>query len=159
MKNQVKVTAEVGKQEHFIIREFDAPREMVFKAFTDPELIVQWLVAKEQIDYLIHKTGGSYRYLMPDPTGKEIGLSGVFHEVLAPERIIETFEWEGLPERGHVALKKTMFETLPNKRTKVTLHYICESVVYRDGLINSGMELHTSHMFNKLEELLIKQTQ
>ena len=158
-KNQTTVIAEPGKQELFITREFDAPRELVFKAFTQPELLVQWFLTiehKMSIDFLNYQTGGSYRFIMPDANGKGVGLSGVVHEILAPERIIKTFEYEGLPERGHVALQKSLFDILPGGRTKVTIHYICESSAYRDGLVMSGMETQSANCHNRLDELLAK---
>ena len=159
MKNQTKITAEPGRQELFITREFEAPPEMVFKAFTIPEWLAQWMLPAEQnmrVDFMDYKTGGSYRFILSNINGRDIGIFGVVHEVSAPERIIRTFEYEGLPERGHLALEKTVFETLPGERTKVTIQFICESVEYRDGLVNSGMEKHTSESHKKLDELLAK---
>jgi len=158
-KNETKLIAEPGKQELFITREFDATRELVFKAFNQPEYLVQWFLPVEhkmRIDYMNYQTGGAYRFIMPDANGKEVGISGIVHEMLAPERIIKTFEYEGLPERGHVALQKTLFEALPGDRTKVTIHYVCESVGYRDGLVISGMETHTANCYNGLDTLLTK---
>src|SRR5689334_1131425 len=99
--NQTKVIAEPGKQELFIIREFDAPRDLVFKAFTDPKLLVQWVGPREltmKIDKFNAKSGGNWRYTSSDSKGNEFGFHGVLHEVLAPERIIQTFEFENLPE-------------------------------------------------------------
>lgn len=159
MKNQIKVNAEPGKQELFITREFDAPREMVFRAFTEPELLAQWYLPAEQkmrIGHLDYRTHGSYRFIMPGPDGNEVGISGVVHELLVPERIIRTFEYEGLPERGHVALEKILFISLPQERTQLTIQFICETVAYRDGLVNSGMETHSVMVYNKLDELLAK---
>ncbi len=159
MKNTIKVLAEPGKQELFITREFDAERELVFRAFTEPELLSIWFLPKEQkmrIGYMDCKAGGAYRFIMPGQDGNEVGISGVMHEVLAPERIIRTFEYEGLPERGHVALQKILFAALPGEKTMVTIHYICESVGYRDGLVNSGMEAHSVVVYNNLDELLLK---
>jgi uncharacterized protein YndB with AHSA1/START domain len=157
MKNKTMVVAAPDKQELFLTREFDAPVELVFKALSQPEYLVKWLLPEEQhmsVDYMDFRSGGAYRYLMPGPDGKQVGISGIIHEVLAPHRIIETFEYEGLPERGHVALRKTLFEELPEKRSKITIHFICESVTYRDGLVSSGMEAHTATCHDRLDELL-----
>jgi uncharacterized protein YndB with AHSA1/START domain len=161
MKNQSMIIAEPGKQEIFVMREFEAPREMVFKAFTDPELLMQWYLTPEhnmKIDFMNYKTGGTYRFIMPGINDKEVGISGVVHECLAPERIIKTFEYEGLPERGHVALEKTLFEALPNERTKVTVQFICESAGYRDGMVNSGMRDRYEDVHAALDKLLTKIT-
>src|SRR5512146_2476397 len=106
--NPTKITAEPGKQELFITREFDAPRELVFKAFTDPELYVQWLgprSMKMKLEKFEPRSGGAWRYIHIDPQGNEYGFHGVYHEVLPPERLIDTFEFEGLPEAGHVTLE------------------------------------------------------
>lgn len=72
MKNQLKITAEPGKQDLFVVREFDAPREMVFEAFTDPEILVKWLGPKNMtmvMDYYVPGDGGRYRYISTDPKG------------------------------------------------------------------------------------------
>ena len=76
--NPTVVTAEPGKQEVFITREFDAPRELVYKAFTDPTLFVQWLGPRGftmRLDTFEPKSGGRYRYLHKDPQGNEFGFS------------------------------------------------------------------------------------
>src|SRR5688500_7975515 len=105
-KNKLQIIAEKGKQELFVVREFDAPREMVFKAVEDPDIVVQfWGPESVQmnIDYYHFKSGGSYRYTNTDEKGTELcAFSGVIHEVTTPERVIQTSEFESLPERGHV---------------------------------------------------------
>src|SRR5713226_2176517 len=114
--NKTKIVAEPGKQEFFITRELDAPRELVFKAFTDPKLYVQWLGPRGYsmtLEKFEPRTGGMWRYVSRDKAGHEYGFHGVNHEVLAPERIIDTFEFEGLPEKGHVSLQTARFMELP----------------------------------------------
>ena len=159
IKRQTKITAEKGKQELFITREFDAPKEMVFKAFTNPKLLMQWLGPRDlklKIDFMHCKTGGSYRYINYDEKGNEFCFNGVIHEVSAPDRIIQTFEYEGLPERGHVSLDTTLFESLPNERTKVTIQSIFKSSADRDNMIKSGMERGVVDSHNRLDELFAK---
>lgn len=159
-KNETKIIAEPGKQDVSIIREFDAPRELVFKAHEDPELIKQWIGPRNRvmkIDYYTSKSGGSYRYTIEDKSGKEIAaFNGAIHEVTAPERIIQTFEFEGLPERGHVTLDTMTFETLPGNRTKVTTHSVCRSQADRDAMMASGMESGVNEGYEKLDEILKK---
>ena len=159
-KNQTTITAESGKQEVFITREFDAPRENVFKAHADPQLLQQWLGPGNRlmkIDVYDSRSGGSYRYMILDDHGKEIAaFNGAIHEVTAPERIIQTFEYEGLPERGHVTLDTTTFEELPNGRTKMTIHSVCRSVSDRDAMMQSGMETGINEGFAKLDAMLEK---
>lgn len=155
-KNQTEIKAEPGKQELFITREFEAPRELVFRAFTDPELIVRWLGPRElimRIDKFDCRSGGAYRYIHTDPAGNDYGFHGVIHDVTAPERIIQTFEFEGLPESGHVTLETTRFEALPDNRTKVTVQSVFQSVADRDGMLQSGMERGVNDSHWRLDEL------
>jgi uncharacterized protein YndB with AHSA1/START domain len=154
---QLNITAEPGRQEIFITREFDAPRELVFKAFVTPELIARWLGPRNMkmtIDYYDSRSGGSYRYIHTDPNGNSYSFRGVIHEVKAPERIIQTFEFEGLPDDGHVTLDASIFEELPGNRTKVTIHSVCRSVADREAIMASGMEYGVNEGYSRLDELL-----
>ena len=158
-KMLTKITAEPGKQEIIIEREFDAPRELVFKAFTDPELYVQWIGPRGltmTLETFEPKNGGSWRYIQKDADGNEYAFHGVNHEVLSPERIIGTFEFEGLPEKGHVILETARFEALPGNRTKMTSQSVFQSVVDRDGMLQSGMEEGVNDSYDRLDELLEK---
>ena len=160
MTSKLKIIAEKGKQECYIIREFEAPREMVFKAFADPEIFVQFWGPEEtpmKLDYYDYKTGGSYRYRNFDKKGNELcAFSGVIHEVAAPERVIQTSEFDTLPERGHVVLETFLFEQLPGNRTKLTIHEVCRSVADRDAMIESGMDKGVEIGFVRLDKLLAK---
>ena len=159
MKNQTKITAEPGKQELFITREFEAPRELVFRAFCAPELLLQWLGPRDmtmEIDRLDNRTGGSYRFLHCNAGGNKFGFNGVIHEVAEPERLIRTFEFEGLPEKGHVSLETATFEALPGERTKLVIHSVFRSVADRDGMVMSGMERGVVDSHQRLDELLAK---
>ncbi len=156
-KNKSQVTVEPGKQEIIVVREFDAPRDMVFKAFTDQKLVEKWLSPKSlkmRIDKFEPKRGGSYRYVHSDSNGNEFAFRGVTHELIAPELVIQTFEFEGLPEKGHVALETTRFESLPNNRTRLVNQTVFQSVQDRDGMVASGMEGGMNDAYEKLDELL-----
>jgi uncharacterized protein YndB with AHSA1/START domain len=156
-KHKTTILAEPGKQEVLITREFDAPRELVFQAFTDPELYVQWLGPRRlttMLDIFEPRSGGRWRYLQKDQGGKEFGFHGVYHEVRAPERIIDTFEFEGLPEAGHVALETLTLQALPGGRTRLTAQSVFQSVADRDGMLQSGMEEGLSESYERLAELL-----
>jgi len=158
-KNQTKVIAEPGKQELFIIREFDASRELVFRAFNEPELLMQWLGPRElkmEIEKNESKTHGSWRFIHSDVEGNKFAFNGVVHEVAEPERMIRTFEFEGLPEKGHVSLEFLNLETLPNNRTKIVIQSVFKSVEDRNGMIDSGMERGVVDSHNRLDELLEK---
>lgn len=160
-KNQTKVKVEPGKQELFIIREFDAPRELVFKAFTDPKLLVKWMGPRElslRFDKFEAGSGGSWRFIHSDKEGNEFGFHGVCHEETVPERIIRTFEFEGLPQKGHVALETARFEVLPENRTKLTVQSVFQSVADRDGMVQSGMEEGVRESHERLDEVLADKT-
>lgn len=156
MANKTVVTAEPGKQELFITREFDAPREFVWRAHTDPELYVQW-VGPHGMTMTIERwdctDGGSYRYTH-ERGGHTYAFFGVNHEVLAPERMIGTFEFDGLPERGHVIMGKTTFEELPGGRCRIVHQSVFFSVADRDGMVQSGMERGVSDGYEKLDAML-----
>jgi uncharacterized protein YndB with AHSA1/START domain len=157
MANKTTIKAEPGKQELFIIREFEATRDLVFKAHTDPELYVQWVGPREltmALDKFEPRAGGSYRYIHKDRDGNEYAFHGVNHEVLAPERIISTFEFEGLPEKGHVVLETVRFEALPGGRTGLTVQSVFQSVADRDAMIQSGMESGVTEGYERLDGLL-----
>jgi uncharacterized protein YndB with AHSA1/START domain len=158
-KNKTEIIAEPGKQEIFIIREFDAPRELVFKAFTDPDLYVQWIGPrglKTTIETFEPRNGGSWRFIQKDQEGNEFAFHGVNHDVLAPKRIISTFEFEGLPETGHVLLDTAKFEVLPGNRTKLMDQSVFQSAEDRDGMMQSGMEEGVNESYERLDELLEK---
>ncbi|MDD3856702.1 MAG: SRPBCC domain-containing protein [Methanoculleus sp.] len=104
-KNPTRIAADPGKQELFVVREFDAPRELVFRAHTDPELFKQWIGPRglsTRIETFEARNGGRWRYVQTDEEGNEYGFHGVNHDLTPPEQIIQTFEYEGLPESGHV---------------------------------------------------------
>ena len=158
-KNKTIIAAEPGKQELFIIREFDAPRELVFRAYTDPAIYAQWLGPNgltTTFDVFEPISGGKYRFIQKDQDGNEFSFHGVTHEVLPPERIIGTFEFDGLPETGHVILETTRFEALPGNRTRITSQSVFQSVADRDGMVQSGMEQGVVEGYERLDEILAK---
>lgn len=156
MANKTTITAEPGKQELFIIREFEAPREMVFRAYTEAELYEQW-VGPDDLTMTVEKMdavdGGSYRFVH-ERDGHKYAFHGVYHEVLAPERFIGTFEFDGLPERGHVIMGTTKFEDLGGGRSRIVHQSVFQSVADRDGMIQSGMERGVVQGYEKLDGLL-----
>ncbi len=98
------------------------------------------------------------RYIQKDHDGNEYAFHGVNHEVLAPERIIGTFEFEGLPEKGHVILGTVKFKGLPGDRTKLTSQSVFQSVADRDGMVKSGMERGVNEGYERLDEILAKRS-
>ncbi len=157
-KNKLNVSAEPGKQDVIITREFDAPRELVFKAHVDPDLYVQWLGPRGYemiLDVFEPHSGGRYRYIHKDQNGNEFCFHGVFHE-MSEERMIQTFEFEGLPESGHVTLDTMRLEELPGNRTRITIQSLFQSVADRDGMVQAGMEHGMREGYERLDEVLAK---
>lgn len=157
MNKKTTVIAEEGKQELFIYREFEAPSHLIFRAFSDPEILRQWMGPKE-MDTIIHKldnrSHGSWRFSHIDPDGNSHDFNGVIHEVMEPERIIRTFEYEGIPERGHVSLEFLTLENLENDRCKISIQVIFKSVQDRDAQIQSGMERGVVDSYERLDDIL-----
>src|ERR1700726_2543810 len=157
--SQTNILAEPGKQEIVITREFDAPRELVFKAVMDPELVSQWWGPRylsTEVDTMDVRPGGQWRFINRDAEGKEYAFHGVYHQVLAPERVIDTFEFEGLPETGHVTLETMKLEELPGGRTRLITQSVFQSLADRDAVLQSGMEEGVNDTYDRLSELLKK---
>jgi uncharacterized protein YndB with AHSA1/START domain len=157
--NKTTILAEPGKQEILITREFDAPRELVFKACMDPKLIPQWWGPRylsTVVDQMDVRPGGQWRFINRDVEGNEYPFHGVYHEVLVPERVIDTFEFEGLPETGHVTLETMKLAELPGGRTRLTVQSVFQSVADRDGMLQGGMQEGLNDTYDRLEELLKK---
>ena len=155
-KNKVIVTAEPGKQELFITREFDAPRELVYKAHINPKLYVQWL-GPHGYEMILETfepvSGGKYRYIHKDKQGNEYGFHGTFHE-MSEDLMIQTFEFEGLPERGHVVLDTMRLEELPGNRTRIVIQSVYQTVEDRDGMVQAGMEKGVREGYERLDDIL-----
>jgi uncharacterized protein YndB with AHSA1/START domain len=147
--------AEPGKQEIIMSRDFNAPRELVFKVMTDPKHIPQWWGQRDHttiVDRMEAKSGGGWRYIQRDAQGNDYAFRGVYHSITAPERIINTFEFEGVP--GHVILETQVLEALDAGKTRLTVTSVFQSVADRDGMIESGMEAGTNESYERMDELL-----
>ena len=137
-----------------ITREFDAPPEKVFRAHTDPDLVVRWngpRGTEMRIDHFDCRTGGSYRYVHVSE-GMEYGFRGCFHEVRPGELIVQTFTYEGMPDG--VALEKLAFEDIGNGRTRLTSTSLVDSFEDRDAFVASGMEVGVREGYERLDEVL-----
>jgi len=137
-----------------ITREFDAPRDLVFRAYSDPELIVQWLGPRKytmNLDAWDARDGGTWRYTHSDDQGNAYGFHDVFHGDQTPDGMLQTFEFDGWP--GHVSLESIRFEERDGK-TIIRNHSVYQSVADRDGMIESGMEEGMNDGFDRLDELL-----
>jgi uncharacterized protein YndB with AHSA1/START domain len=139
-----------------ITREFDAPREKVYRAHTDPALMAQWIgpaSTTTRIDGWDCRTGGSWRYVSIHE-GQEYGFRGCFHEVRPDELIVQTFAFDGMPDG--VALERLVFEDLGGGRTRLTATSLCDSFADRDGMLSSGMDVGVNEGHLKLDELLAR---
>jgi uncharacterized protein YndB with AHSA1/START domain len=143
-------------REILMTREFNAPREIVFEAHSKCEHLDKWWgprgysLAKCEMDF---RPGGKYHFLHKGPNGvDEHGFRGEYREIVPPEKIVWTFEWEGMP--GHVSLDTLTLEDLGGGRTKLIAHSLFDSVEDRDGMLQSGMETGASESWDRLAELL-----
>jgi uncharacterized protein YndB with AHSA1/START domain len=147
--------AEPGTHEIIMARVFDAPRELVFTVMTDPKLIPQWWGLRDHatiVDKMDVQAGGLWRYIQRDQQGNEFAFHGVYHSITAPERVIDTFEFEGMP--GHVILETMTLEAHADGKTKVTVSSVFQSVADRDGMLSSGMTEGANESYDRLDELL-----
>jgi uncharacterized protein YndB with AHSA1/START domain len=143
-----------SEREIRIEREFDAPREIVWSVWTNPKLIPEWWGprgSQARVDKMDVRTGGSWRFIVGDCEDNETAFRGTYREVTPPERIVQTFEWEGMP--GHVAVETAVFEDL-GQRTRVTTTSLFHTTEERDGMLASGMEIGVHDTYARMDELL-----
>jgi uncharacterized protein YndB with AHSA1/START domain len=136
-----------------IERVFDAPIERVWQAFTDPELLAQWWGRgnKLVIERMEVERGGHWRFVEHSPDGVH-GFEGRYREVTPRERLVQTFEWDGMP--GYVAVDTAVFEDLGDGRTKVVTTSLFHTTEERDGMLASGMEAGLNESYAVLDDLL-----
>lgn len=154
------VTAEPGKSTIQIERIFDAPREKFYRVVTNKDLIPKWWIGPgydvrcEEMDL---REGGRWKHVQSAKDGAEYAFFGVYHEIAPNERIIQTFEFSGLPERGHVILEKMELEDAPGGKTKLKVTQAYLSVEDRDGMLQSGMEEGMQNTYDTLDKLLAEE--
>ena len=154
-KNNLVVNRE--EQAFTMTRIFDAPRELVWKVYTDPELLPKWWGLRSSttiVDKMEVKVGGVWRYIQRDAEGNEYAFNGVYKEVKPPERLTYTFEFE--PMAGHVSTDTIEFEELPDGKTKITARTTFDTLEDLEGMLQSGMEGGAVETWDQLEELLAK---
>jgi uncharacterized protein YndB with AHSA1/START domain len=138
-----------------IERVFNAPRERVWQAFTDPKLIAQWWGRgnKLVVERMEVERGGHWRYVEHSPDGVH-GFEGRYREVTPPQRLVQTFEWDGMP--GYVMIETATFEDIGNGRTRVVTTVLAHTPEERDGMLSSGMEQGLNQSYAALDRLLAK---
>ncbi|MGW0916563.1 SRPBCC family protein [Streptomyces sp. NPDC002784] len=152
--HETQIVADPALPTILLVREFDAPPERVFRAYTDPDLVLQWLGPRRLTMRIVQwdaRSGGSYRYVHCEDDGTEYGFRGVFHEVRPNERIVQTFAFDGNPDG--VSLETATFEDLGH-RTRVTTKSLMDSIEARDSMIRSGMQRGVREGHERLDELL-----
>lgn len=157
LDNTIEIIAEAGKHDFSIVREFNASKEKVFKAFTEPKYLKQWFMPAEMaftIEQMECKTGGKFENHHSHQNGMKFGFRGVYHEVNEPNLIIKTSEFFGLPQKMIPVLETTTFEEIENDKTKVTIYTICASNEFRNAMIQNGMEQHLKTSYTLLDNLL-----
>ena len=152
--NSAKVTLPTDTQ-ILITREFDAPRHLVWKAYTTPDLIARWWggshgkVTSAEVDL---RVGGSWRYVLAANEGFEVAFHGEFREISAPDRLVNTEIYEGAPEGMGVVTT-----TLTEADGRTTLTQLCDygDKTVRDAVIESGMEGGMQESMDELEQVAV----
>ena len=162
MASSATATVTLPADEQILItREFDAPRELVWRAYTEPDLVRRWWHANRgemtvcEIDL---RVGGRWRYAMVTPDGMEVGFHGEYREVVPNERLVSTEFYEGVPE-GVSEEDATTVNTATfvevDGRTLVTILVQAPNKITRDAIIDSGMENGLQDALDLLEEVAI----
>ena len=158
MSNKATVTAKPGESTIHIERVFDAPREKFFTIVTNKELISKWWLGPGydvRVAEMDVREGGKWRFIQTMPDGSTtFEFFGFYHEIAPGERIIQTFEFNGLPERGHALLEKMELADLPGGKTKLMVTQAFFSAQERDGMLQSGMEEGMQNTYNMLDKVL-----
>jgi uncharacterized protein YndB with AHSA1/START domain len=151
--SETEIIIEPGQQDIIFKKVFDAPREVVFRALTDPSLIPQWWGPRKYetiVDEMEVRPGGRWRFLNRGEEG-EFGFHGVFHDIVSPERVVQTTEFEGAP--GQVGLETATLEEVDGKTHYVAVS-LFPSVESRDTNVAHGMEWGARETYDRLEELI-----
>jgi uncharacterized protein YndB with AHSA1/START domain len=157
MKDTLKVTA-AGDREIVITREFDAPRALVWDAMSRPELLKRWLFGPPGWEMTAceedQRVGGTFRWEWSGPGGAGMTMSGVYREIVPPERTVRTevFESGCLPAMGEQLV--TLVLTESGEKTTLTLTVLYPSKEARDGALAGGMAGGMAASYDRLDEIL-----
>jgi uncharacterized protein YndB with AHSA1/START domain len=153
-ERQIASVTTPSEREIRVERIFDASRELVFATMTDPALIPEWFGphgTTTVVDRMEPHAGGLWRFTSEDCDGNKTAFRGVYREVSPPERLVQTFEWEGMP--GHVSVETNTFEDL-GEQTRLVGVTVFHTPEERDGMLSSGMERGMNEAFERLDALL-----
>jgi len=152
MEQKTNVTAEEGKQDLVITREFDLPVELLFTAYVEADIVEQWMGTK--VLKLESKKHGSYEFETTDPTGNKHGFSGAIHDIVPNKKIIRTFEMANTP--FGVQLEIYEFEKRTEDTSKLTMHVIYESNAQRDQVLKMPFRQGINMAHNRIQDILKK---
>ncbi len=149
------VTIVPGEPVVEMARVFEAPRDLVYRALTNPAGIPQWWGPQgstTRVDVMDVRVGGNWRFVEVSEDGSENGFRGEYREVVPGERVVQTFEWEGLP--GHVLVETMTLQDAGPGRTLVTTRSVFANLEDRDGMVSSGMETGARESWDRLAEYI-----
>lgn len=151
MERKTKIEAEAGKQEIVITREFDLPLELLFKAYTEPEIVAQWMGTK--VLKLENKKHGAWQFETSDPKGNVVfRANGTIQEFVPGQKITRTFEMENTP--FPVQLEFLEFEKLTGNTSKLTIQIVYKSVAYRDQMLALPFAQGINMAHNRLQDIV-----
>ena len=152
MEQKTKIHAEDGKQELTITREFDLPLELLFKAYTEPEIVEQWMGTN--VLKLENKKHGGYQFETTDPKGNKHLFSGTIHEFSPNKNITRTFEMENTSFPAQLEFLE--FEKLDEEKSKLTMHVVYKSVTTRDQILQLPFAQGINMAHNRIQEIVNK---
>ncbi len=152
MDKKTRIQAEDGRQDLLITREFDLPLVLLFKAYTEAEIVEQWMGTK--VLMLDNQRLGIYQFETTDPMGNKHGFSGVIHDFRPNEKITRTFEMEGSP--FPVWLEYLEFEALDETSSRLNMHVVYKSAAWRDQLLQLPFAQGISMAHQRLQEIVNK---
>lgn len=153
MGRKTKITAEDGRQDLVITREFDLPLELLFKAYVDPEIVEQWMGTK--VLKLENRQHGGYQFETSDPAGNVVfSANGTIHEFVPEQKITRTFEMENTP--FPVQLEFLEFESLSGETSKLTMQIVYRSISDRDNMLKLPFAQGLNMAHDRLEEAASK---
>jgi len=152
MELKTKINVEDGKQDLLITREFDLPVELLFRAYTEPGIVEQWMGTK--VLKLENKKHGGYQFETTDAKGNKHGFNGVIHDFVPDQKITRTFEMENAP--FGVQLEFLTFEKLTDDTSKLSIHSVYSSGALRDQMLQLPFKQGINMAHNRLQDIVNK---